>query len=158
MAMRTSRGCSRPRSRYVQGVATPEEGQLWHLTSDGEPELVLVAERHDEYRNAVAVRTLGLISSDVRVRLIFTSEDDDFVPWTDAAREAAVTRTGQVWEVPRAGNGPWLIVGWTPDLFDIPSWEIVSLTTLQRGRALESRLIAAERDLRDPTNGWERLL
>lgn len=76
---------------------TPEEGQLWHLTDDGEPELVLVAEQHDEYRNATAVRTLGLISSAVRVRLVFTPSDDDFVPWTDVDTES-MTRLGPLWD------------------------------------------------------------
>lgn len=66
-----------------------------------------------------------------------------------------VDRVGQVWEVVSASKGPWLVLAWSADGFDIMSWEIVSLSSGQRGRALESSFLKIERGSSDV---WERLL
>lgn len=62
-------------------------------------------------------------------------------------------RIGQVWEVVGVDLGPWLVVGYSPDLFGVLSWELASLSTGESGtaRVLELSLLSDRRE-------WQRLL
>lgn len=63
-------------------------------------------------------------------------------------------RVGQVWEVVGVEElGPWLVVGYSPGQFGVLSWELVSLSTGESGKA---RVL--ELSLLDEHSHWRRLL